>query len=183
MTRFETRLDLLPSYLFEPSFFGNVTTEMEHMLEQFGIGRYAFRPFWRKPATATEVAWTPRVEFVLENNELIVRADLPGVDPKDVTVEMKDDRLILKGVRHKTFKTSKEEFVKTERVYGEFYRAIPLPEGAIAEAATAVFTNGVLEIRLPVPPRPEPTTRRVNVEVKPVLEAPPTPSIKQTAAV
>jgi HSP20 family protein len=96
---------------------------------------------------------------------------------------MKDERLILKGARHNTFKTSQEEYVKTERVYGEFYRAIPLPEGAIAEAATAVFTNGVLEIRLPVLPRPEPTTRRVNVEVKPVLEAPTTPSIKQTAAV
>ena len=43
MTRFEKGLDLLPSYLFEPSFFGNVTTEMERMLEEFGIGRYAFR--------------------------------------------------------------------------------------------------------------------------------------------
>ncbi len=181
MTGFEKRLDLLPSYLFEPSFFGNVTTEMERMLEEFGIGRYAFRPVWQKPET--EVAWTPRIEIVLEHNELIVRADLPGVEPKDVTVEVKEERLILKGTRHKTFKTSKEEYIKTERVYGEFYRAIPLPEGAIAEAATAAFVNGVLEIRLPVPPRPEPTTRRVNVEVKPVLEVPTTPSIKQTAAV
>ena len=181
MTRFEKRLDLLPSYLFEPSFFGNVTTEMERMLEEFGIGRYAFRPVWQKPET--EVAWTPRIEIVLEHNELIVRADLPGVEPKDVTVEVKDERLILKGTRHKTFRTSKEEYIKTERVYGEFYRAIPLPEGAIAEAATAAFVNGVLEIRLPVPPWPEPTTRRVNVEVKPVLETPPMPLIKQPAAV
>jgi HSP20 family protein len=181
MTRIEKRLDLLPSYLFEPSFFGSVTTEMERMLEEFGIGRYAFRPVWQKPET--EVAWTPRIEIVLEHNELMVRADLPGLEPKDVTVEVKDERLILKGTRHKTFKTSKEEYIKTERLYGEFYRAIPLPEGAIAEAATAVFVNGVLEIRLPVPPRPEPKTRRVNVEVKPVLEVPTTPPIKQTAAV
>ena len=97
-----------------------------------------------------------------------------------MTVEVKEERLILKGTRHKAFKTSKEEYIKTERLYGEFYRAIPLPEGAIAEAATAVFVNGVLEIRLPVPPRPEPKTRKVNVEVKPVMETPTTPSIKQT---
>jgi HSP20 family protein len=181
MTRFEKRLDLLPFYLLEPSFFGNVTTEMERMLEEFGIGRYAFRPVWQTPET--EVAWTPRIEIVLEHNELMVRAELPGVEPKDVTVEVKDERLILKGTRHKTFKTSKEEFIKTERLYGEFYRAIPLPEGAIAEAATAVFVNGVLEIRLPVPPRHEPKTRKVNVEVKPVLETPPMPLIKQPAAV
>ena len=69
MTRFEKRLDLLPSYLFEPSYFGNVTTEMERMLEEFGIGRHAFRPVWQKPET--EVAWTPRIEIVLEHNELI----------------------------------------------------------------------------------------------------------------
>ena len=98
-------------------------------------------------------------------------------------MEVKDERLVLKGTRHKAFKASKEEYIKTECFYGEFYRAIPLPEGAIAEAATAVFVNGVLEIRLPVPPRPEPKTRKVNVEVKPVAEMPKTPLIKETAAV
>ena len=72
------------------------------MLEEFGIGRYAFRPVWQKPET--EVAWTPRIEIVLEHNELMVRAELPGVEPKDVTVEVKDERLILKGTRHKAFK-------------------------------------------------------------------------------
>jgi HSP20 family protein len=181
MTRFENRLDLLPFYLFEPFYFGKLTTEMERMLEEFGIGRQAFRPVWQKPGT--EVAWTPRIEIVLEHNELMVRAELPGIEPKDVTVEVKDQRLILKGTRHEAFKTSKEEYIKTERLYGEFYRAIPLPEGAIAEAATAVFVNGVLEIRLPVPPRHEPKARKVNVEVKPVLETPTTPVLKQPAAV
>lgn len=180
MTRFEKRFDLLPFYLFEPSYLGHLTTEMERMLEEFAVDRTALRPVWQKPET--EVAWTPRIEIVLEHNELMVRAELPGIEPKDVTVEVNDGRLVLKGTRHKTFKP-KEEYIKTERLYGEFYRAIPLPEGAIAEAATAAFVNGVLEIRLPVPPRPEPKTRKVNVEVKPVLEAPKTPLIKQTAAV
>ena len=181
MTRFEKGLDLLPFYLFEPSYFGNLTTETERVLEELGVGRHALRPVWQKPET--EVAWTPRIEIVLEHNELMVRAELPGVEPKDVTVEVRDEQLILKGARHKVFKSSKEEYLKTERFYGEFYRAIPLPEGAIAEAATAVFVNGVLEIRLPVPPRPEPKTRKVNVEVKPVLDVPKTPLIKETAAV
>ena len=49
MTRFEKRLDLLPFYLFEPSYFGNFTTEMERMLEEFGIGRHAFGPSGRSP--------------------------------------------------------------------------------------------------------------------------------------
>jgi HSP20 family protein len=181
MTRFEKRLDLLPSYLFEPAYFGNVATEMERMLVEFGIGQHAFQPVWQKPET--EVAWTPRIEIVVEHNELTVRAELPGVEPKDVTVEIRNERLILKGTRHNTFKTSKDEYIKTERLYGEFFRAIPLPEGAIAEAATAVFVNGVLEIRLPVPPRSEPKTRKVNIEVKPVVEASTTPAIKETVGV
>lgn len=181
MTRFEKRLDLLPSYLFEPAYFGNVATELERMLEEFGIGRHAIQPVWQKPET--EVAWTPRIEVAVEHNELKVRAELPGVEPKDVTVEVKNERLVLKGTRHNAFKASTEEYFKTERFYGEFFRVIPLPEGAIAEAATAVFENGVLEIRLPVPPRPEPKTRKVNIEVKPVMEASPTPAIKQTVEV
>ena len=131
----------------------------------------------------TEIAWAPRIEIVLEHNELRVRAELPGVEPKDVTVEIKNERLVRQGTRHNAFETSKEDCFKTERFYGEFFRAIPLPEGAIAEAATAVFANGVLEFRLPVPPRPEPKTRKVNVEVKPVMEASTTPAIKQTVGV
>jgi HSP20 family protein len=181
MTRLEKRFDLRPFYLFEPSYFANFTTDMERMLEEFGVGRHTFRPVWAKPET--EVAWTPRIEIALEHNELMVRAELPGVEPKDVTVEVEDERLILKGTRHKTFTASKEEYIKTECVYGEFCRAIPLPEGAIAEAAKAVFVNGVLEIRLPVPPRPEAKTRKVNIEVKPGTEVPTTPLIKETAAV
>lgn len=181
MTRFDKRLDLLPSYLFEPAYLGNVATAMDRMLEEFGIGRHFFQPAWQKPET--EVAWAPRIEIALEHNELMVRAELPGVEPKDVTVEVKNERLILKGTRHNAFKTSKEEYIKTERLYGEFFRAIPLPEGAIVEAATAVFANGVLEIRLPVPPRPEPKTRKVNIEVKPVVEASTAPAIKETVGV
>jgi HSP20 family protein len=181
MTRFDKRLDLIPFHLFEPSYFASVAPEVERMLEEFGIGRHEFRAVWQKPET--QVSWTPRIEIVLEHSELVVRADLPGVEPKDVTVEVKDDLLTLKGTRETLFNESKEGLVKTERLYGEFYRAIPLPEGTIAEATTASFVNGVLEIRLPVPPRREPKTRKVNIEVTPAKEASTAPDIKQTVAV
>ena len=180
MTRLDKRLDPLPFLLLDPSYFANANTQMERMFEEFGIGRHAFRPVWQKPET--EVAWTPPIEIVLEHSEFVVRADLPGVAPKDVTVEVKDELLTLKGTRNKLFAEAKGGYVKTERLYGGFYRAIPLPEGAIAEATTASFVNGVLEIRLPVPPRREPTTRRVNVEVTPAIEASTAPAGKQTVA-
>ena len=169
MTRLEKRFELVPWHLYEPSYFG-AFTDFERMFDEFGLGRHFLAPLPQKPEA--NVTWTPRIEIAVEHNELVVRAELPGVEPKNVTVEVKDERLILTGTREKTSKATKEEYVKTERIYGEFYRAIPLPEGAIAEGATAVFDNGVLEIRLPVPPRPEPKARKVNVEVKPVVEVP-----------
>ena len=89
MTRFEKRLDLVPFHLFEPSYVANVPTEMERILEAFGIGRHAFRAVWQK--SETEVSWTPRIEIVLEHSEFLVRAELPGVEPKDVTVEARDE--------------------------------------------------------------------------------------------
>jgi HSP20 family protein len=168
MTRFDKRLDLAPFNLFEPTYFGSMATEMERLLDQFGFRPTAF-PRWRQPET--DVAWMPRIEVAHEKGELVVRAELPGVDPKDVTVEVQDAQLVLKGTRQQTFKEPAGEYFKTERLYGEFYRAIPLPEGAIAEAAKAVFEHGVLEIRLPAPPRAEPKPRKINVEVKQAVEA------------
>ena len=168
MTRFDKRLDLVPFNLFEQPYFGAMTTQMGRLLDELGFDRTAF-PRW--PEAETDVAWAPRIEIAVEHDELVVHAELPGVDPKDVTVEVKDERLILKGTRQKAFKAPAGEYFRTERLYGEFYRAIPLPEGAIAEAAKAVFEHGVLEIRLPVPPRAEPKARKIDVEVKPVLES------------
>ncbi len=168
MTRFDKRLDLVPFNLFEPTYLGSMATEMERLLDELGFRRTAF-PRLRQPET--DVAWTPRIEVTQEKDELVVHAELPGVDPKDVTVEVKDERLVLKGTRQQTFKEPAGEYFKTERLYGEFYRAIPLPEGAIAEAAKAVFEHGVLEIRMPVPPRAEPKPRKINVEVKSAVEA------------
>jgi HSP20 family protein len=96
-------------------------------------------------------AWVPTTEIAYRDGNLVVSADLPGLTEKDVKVEINDDFLIIEGER----KLEKEEgdggVRRTERRYGEFYRAIALPEGADAEHARAEFQNGVLHVTIPVP--------------------------------
>jgi HSP20 family protein len=96
-------------------------------------------------------AWVPTTEIAYQDGNLVVSAELPGLTEKDVKVEINDDFLIIEGER----KLEKEEgdggVRRTERRYGEFYRAIGLPEGADAEHARAEFQNGVLHVTIPVP--------------------------------
>jgi HSP20 family protein len=157
---------LIPWGFFERPVFESLMTDMERMLDEFGFRRGLVRP-GVLPVKGQEYTWVPDVEVITEHNELLVRADLPGIDPKDVNVEVTEEALIIRGERKKEFEEKKGGYYRSERVYGHFYRAIPLPEGAIGEGAKATFVKGVLEIRLPVPPRPEPKTRKVLIETAP----------------
>jgi len=95
-------------------------------------------------------AWSPTVEVREKDNNLIVCADLPGIEPKDVTVEVEDGSLVIRGERRREHTEQREGFHRTERSYGSFYRSIPLPENAKLDDAKADFRNGVLEIKVPV---------------------------------
>lgn len=93
--------------------------------------------------------WAPAVEVFQKDNNLIVRADLPGIEPNDVKLEVDNDMLVIQGERKQEHTEEHEGWHRSERVYGSFYRAIPLPEGAKAEQAKADFRNGVLEVKVP----------------------------------
>ena len=108
--------------------------------------------------------WEPDVEVFQRGSDLVVRADLPGLNPDDVTVEIADDAITLRGERREEHVEEHDGFFRTERVYGTFYRVIPLPEGAIAETAKATFNNGVLEIVVQVPPSEVSRGRKLQIE-------------------
>jgi len=95
--------------------------------------------------------WAPSIEVAEHNGQLQVHAELPGLKPDDVKVEVTDAALIIQGERKYEHEENKGGVYRSERRYGEFYREIPLPEGANPEQAKAQFTNGVLEVTLPVP--------------------------------
>lgn len=95
--------------------------------------------------------WSPNIEVREQNNNLIVCADLPGLNKDDVKVEMTEEGLAIQGERKREQEENREGYYRSERSYGSFYRVIPLPEGVNAEQAKANFKDGVLEITMPMP--------------------------------
>jgi HSP20 family protein len=133
--------------------------EMDRMFEDFGFGS-RWRPSFMSEAGAG--LWAPDVDVIQRENELLIRADLPGLTKDDVSIECTDDALIIQGERRREHEEEREGMFRSERSYGSFYRTVPLPEGAITEQAKATFRDGVLEVRMPAPPASK--GRRIEIE-------------------
>lgn len=92
-----------------------------------------------------------RLEEFTEDGHLVVRAELPGLDPdKDIDITVADGLLTIRGERHTETKREEKGGYYTEMQYGSFSRTIPLPEGAGEQDVVAKYENGILEVRLPV---------------------------------
>src|SRR5581483_5455324 len=108
--------------------------------------------------------WSPAVEVCQQDNNLTVWADLPGIDPNDVRLEIDNDQIVIQGERKQEHQEEREGFHRSERVYGSFYRSIPLPETAKAEDIKAEFHNGVLQITVPLE---QPKSNRRQIQIQP----------------
>jgi HSP20 family protein len=117
-----------------------MTEEMDRMFDEFGGTR----------GGSEGNMWSPAIEVTERDGNYAVHAELPGLRPEDVKVELMDDALVIQGERRSENQENQGGVQRTERRYGQFYRAIPLPEGTDAEQAKARFENGVLEITVPV---------------------------------
>lgn len=115
-----------------------------------------------------EKTWTPAVEVMQREGNLVVRAELPGLKPEEVKLEITDDALVLEGERRDEREENKGGLHVTERRYGRFYRAIPLPDGANTDDARARFENGVLEVTIPTE---EPKTKRREIPIQGASQA------------
>ena len=104
------------------------------------------RPWASRRQGALET-WTPQIEVSHQNNELVVRADLPGLKKDDVSVDITEEAIAISGERRQEHESESGGYYRSERSYGSFYRTIPLPKGAISDQAKATFKDGVLEIR------------------------------------
>ena len=144
--------------------FGRFTKDMERLFDVF---RLAAPIPGTQAIKATE--WIPDVDIVEKDGILAIRADLPGLTRKDVTVEVTDNTLTIKGERKTDVEEKKDGVYRQERTYGSFFRAFPLPETIKAEDVKATFTNGVLEVTVPVPTAKAISPRRIEV-IEPASE-------------
>ncbi len=101
--------------------------------------------------------WIPAMDLVESGEHLVLRADLPGLGEDDVEIEVKDNVLTISGERTSNHEDEGEGFHRVERAYGRFSRTLTLPRGVDADAVSASFDRGVLEIRIPKPAEQQPT--------------------------
>jgi HSP20 family protein len=155
MVRSSSRTDLPPGRAASPfglapldlfrtnpfSLLRRMAEEMDRVFQEVGLER----------ADGNDVGWSPAIEVSQREGKFIINAELPGLEPKDVKVEVQNDSVVIQGERKFEHEETERGMRRMERQYGIFYRSIPLPEGAKVEQAQAKFRNGVLEISIPVP--------------------------------
>jgi HSP20 family protein len=115
-----------------------------------------FDTFFGSSNDARARRWVPAMDLVESDDQLILRADLPGLDKDDVSIEIKDGVLTVSGERRTERERKSEGFYRVERAFGSFSRSLSLPEGIDAEKVSADFDKGVLEVRIPKPEERKP---------------------------
>lgn len=105
--------------------------------------------------------WIPAMDLVEAGDDLVLRADLPGMTEDDIAIEINDNVLTVSGERRAENKEEGETFYRAERAFGAFSRAMTLPDGVSPDAVTARFQDGVLEVRVPKPEERKPHRVRI----------------------
>lgn len=133
-------------------------------LDDFPAGLRLFQDslsrLWGEPASRP---WTPAVDIFETENDLVLKADIPDVDPKNVGIQLENGTLTLKGERKFEQQQNGKGFHRIERSYGTFVRAFGLPDTVEADKVKADYKNGVLTITLPKKEVAKPKT--INVEI------------------
>jgi len=151
---------------WEPSReLNSLQTEMNRLFNGF------FGDTAASPDAGALRRWAPAMDLVETDDHFVLRADLPGLEQDDVSIEVQGNVLTLSGERRSEHENSREGYHRVERAYGHFARALTLPEGVDSDAIEASFDRGVLEVRIPKPAERKP--RRVRIGVggdKPTVE-------------
>ena len=105
--------------------------------------------------------WSPAMDLVEAEDHYVLRADLPGMDERNVAIEIEDNVLTVSGERRDEHEEKRQGWHRVERSFGRFSRSLTLPEGVDPEAVTAEFEKGVLSITVPKPEQRKP--RRIQI--------------------
>jgi HSP20 family protein len=105
--------------------------------------------------------WVPPVDLVEAEDHFVLKVDLPGLSEEDVSIEVQDGNLTISGERSAEHESQERGWYRIERSFGSFNRSLTLPDGVDADAITASFDRGVLEVRIPKPEERKP--RRVEI--------------------
>lgn len=139
--------------------FAGIHRELDRMLEDFGRG---FSSFESMPEAMSQVL-TPATDVVETDKEIQITAELPGLEEKDVKIDLSDNVLTIRGEKKAEKEEKDQNYRMIERTYGSFRRSLELPPGVDAGAIKATIANGVLKVTVP---KPAPAQAK-SIEVKP----------------
>ncbi|MFL5620123.1 MAG: Hsp20/alpha crystallin family protein [Gemmatimonadaceae bacterium] len=154
------------------SLMRRMAEDMDRIMEDFGFGpSLGIAPLLssssglgRGTSSTQTGVWAPQLETFRRGDKLVVRADLPGLRKEDVNVEVDDGVLTITGHRAEEQVDDRDDYYRSERSYGQFFRALPLPDGVTGDQCEATFNNGVLEVTLPLPKEQERKAKRIEVK-------------------
>ncbi len=136
------------------------TTELEDFPSGLRLFQDSLSRLFSEPASRP---WSPAVDIFETENELVLKADLPEIDPKNVGIQLENGTLTLKGERKFEQEKNGKGFHRIERSYGSFVRAFSLPDTVDAENVKADYKNGVLTVTIAKKEVAKPKT--INVQV------------------
>lgn len=140
--------------------YNSASTENEDFPTGLRVFQDSLSRLFSEPASRP---WSPAVDIYETENDLVLKADVPEIDPKNVTIQMENGTLTVRGERRFEEQKNGKGFHRIERGYGSFVRAFSLPDTVDAEKVKADYKNGVLTITLPKKEVAKPRT--INVEI------------------
>jgi HSP20 family protein len=164
---------------YEPTaLFQRFADDFERIANDFGLGlgRFAYGPspgLFRRgrellskgiEGISPAIPWAPRIDVCQKGGVYTVSAELPGMEPKEIKVDIADGVVTIHGERTRASEKTEGGYTHSERVYGVFCREVAIPEGAEIDKAAVTYDKGVLTITVPVPEVPGTKARRLEVK-------------------
>ena len=139
--------------------FSALRREMDRLFEDFFGREWGLEPLWRERG-----ARAPALDIAETEDAVEVKAEVPGIDPKEIEVTVSGDMLTIKGEKKEEKEEKKKAYHRIERFCGSFFRNIALPVGTDTAKVTATFDKGILTVKLPK--KEEAKKKAITVEVK-----------------
>ena len=153
-----------------------VKAEPARAISPFEEMEKRFEEFFRRPFSMLGPSWFPairmpeigevsaKVDIFEDGNDVVVKAELPGMKKEDLDVNLTDDTIMVSGEKKKEEKIEKKDYYRVERSYGSFTRSFRLPKEVQSDKAKASFKDGVLEIRVPKTEEAMKKEKKVTIE-------------------
>jgi HSP20 family protein len=152
-----------PLFRLAASLWASLASTLRRTTLQDQVNRLFNDVLERTGEESSLTAWAPSVDIYETEHELVVKADLPDVDPKDLDIRVENNILTIRGERKFEKNVSEENYLRVERSYGSFARSFTLASTVNSEAIKADYQNGVLKLSIPKKEEAKPKQIKVNV--------------------